>query len=242
MRKYLIKWLLIGIALIAVVVALYLGRTHQKNGICTESVVEFNVEHDKQFITADAILRHLNNNNFKWKNKPVVDIDLSKAEEILTKQPFIKEVVCYLDLRNRLVIEIIQQKPILRVFPKFGEPYYIDETGQTFPLSDLFSADVAVASGNITPTMNIKLYTLAAIVHQSAFWEPFIEHIFVEDTGDLVLTTQISGHQVIIGDPTRLESKLKKLETFYKKALTNIGWDQFNEINLEFKDQVICRK
>jgi cell division protein FtsQ len=242
MNKFLIRWFLLGLSIILVIAALIFGRIKHKESLCEKAVVHFDVDSSRQFISQLGILEYMRQNKFKYEGVVIPNIDLTLAEEILLKQPFIRSVDCYMNLRNVLVINIEQRKPILRVYPKYGSPYYIDDQGGALPLSDLFSSDVIIASGNITPPMNTKLYTLATTVHQSTFWEHFIEHIFVEENGDLVFTTQISGHQVILGNTERLEGKLIKLESFYKKALVNIGWDQFKEINLEYKDQVICRK
>ncbi len=229
-------------ALILVVAGLLISRSEHTKTVCQDAIVIFNVDSSRQFISQDAILEYMLQNKFRYQGVPVNQMNLILAEEILLRQPFIESVDCYMDLRGVLVINLEQRKPILRVYPKYGPPYYLDVEGRAFPLSLLFSSDVIVASGNITPDMNNKLYTMAATVHQSSFWEHFIEHIFVEDNGDLVFTTQISGHQVVLGDTERLKGKLGKLESFYKQALMNMGWDQFREINLEYKDQVICRK
>lgn len=230
------------VALILVVTVLILSRSEHTKTLCKEAIVLFNVDSSRQFISQDAVLEYMEQNEFRYRGVHVSQINLILAEEILLRQPFVKSVDCYTDLHGVLVINIEQRNPILRVYPKYGPPYYLDVEGRAFPLSSLFSSDVIVASGNITPAMNNKLYTIAATVHQSSFWERFIEHIFVEDNGDLVFTTQISGHQVVLGDTERLNGKLGKLESFYKQALMNMGWDQFREINLEYKDQVICRK
>ena len=52
----------------------------------------------------------------------------------------------------------------------------------------------------------------------------------------------MGGHEVVVGDNDRLKQKLKKLEQFYQRASTNLGWEKYREINLKFKDQVICKK
>ena len=38
------------------------------------------------------------------------------------------------------------------------------------------------------------------------------------------------------------EEKFEKLETFYKKALNQIGWNKYSRISLEFDNQIICTK
>ncbi|MBI1307276.1 MAG: hypothetical protein GC181_11795 [Bacteroidetes bacterium] len=242
MKKYIIRWLILLAGLILILAAWFAGRHKLKNGTVQGSKVIFNVEITEQFVSEESILNFLRNHHLDFNGKPVRDLPLGKAEEVLEKQPFIKSVDCYVDLTNHFVVDIKQRKPIIRIYPKYGDPYYIDEDGDRFPLSTLFSADVVVASGNILPAMNSKLYKLAVAVHQSDFWEGFIEHIFVSDNNDIVFTTQIAGHQVVLGDVTRIEEKLSKLEAFYEKELEERGWEQFKVINLEYRDQVICRK
>ena len=101
-----------------------------------------------------------------------------------------------------------------------------------------------------TPPNNIRaygctievVYTFTRYVNQSTFWNSFIEQIFVRPNGDIVFTTQIGGHEVVVGDNSRLKQKLQKLEQFYQRASANQGWEAYREINLKYKDQVICKK
>ena len=39
-----------------------------------------------------------------------------------------------------------------------------------------------------------------------------------------------------------IEKKLTRLEKFYKYGLSQAGWNKYSYINLEFDNQIICKK
>lgn len=40
----------------------------------------------------------------------------------------------------------------------------------------------------------------------------------------------------------RIESRMERLKKFYKEALPRVGWDRYQLINIEFENQVVCKK
>lgn len=39
-----------------------------------------------------------------------------------------------------------------------------------------------------------------------------------------------------------MDRKLQRLENFYKYGLSQAGWNKYSYINLEFDNQIICKK
>ena len=39
-----------------------------------------------------------------------------------------------------------------------------------------------------------------------------------------------------------MPKKLQRLRKFYKYGLSHAGWDRYERINLEFDNQIICKK
>ena len=39
-----------------------------------------------------------------------------------------------------------------------------------------------------------------------------------------------------------VNKKMKRLENFYKYGLSQAGWNKYSYINLEFDNQIICKK
>ncbi|MFT5156884.1 MAG: cell division protein FtsQ [Bacteroidia bacterium] len=210
--------------------------------LCTKYEVQFMPKSETAYCTESDIEAHLKKEGVKYKGLKQNEIDLNLIESALKKLSFVSSADCYFSLNGTLSIEIVQRIPIIRVYPSVGKPYYLDNYGKAFDLTKSYSADVLVASGNINHGVDKILYTFANHVHQSDFWNHFIEHIFVDARKDLRFTTQVAGHEVVFGDTLRMSQKLTKLEDFYKKSFENEGWENFKEVNIKFKDQVICRK
>jgi cell division protein FtsQ len=39
-----------------------------------------------------------------------------------------------------------------------------------------------------------------------------------------------------------MDEKMEKLLALYRTALNKEGWEQYRQINVKFKDQVICKR
>ena len=59
---------------------------------------------------------------------------------------------------------------------------------------------------------------------------------------DFELVPKVGNHKIVFGGIDNLESKFEKLMIFYKKGLSKTGWNEYSEINLKFKNQVVCTK
>jgi cell division protein FtsQ len=241
MKKFLIRWLVLGLGIIGIVVLFFIFKKDRTSQVCQEFEIEFR-DNATPFISKSEIQKYLAKDTIRFVGQRIDEIDLSKIESALNQNPYIQNADCYIRMNGLLVIDIAQKTPVLRVIPLEKPSYYLDENGDPFPLSARHTSDVKVATGHIKPSLNTKLYTFTSYVNQSTFWNSLIEQIFVRPNGDLIFTTQMGGHEVVVGDNDRLEQKLQKLEQFYQRASTNLGWEKYREINLKFKDQVICKK
>ncbi len=45
-----------------------------------------------------------------------------------------------------------------------------------------------------------------------------------------------------MGTMENFRGKLRNLEVFYKEVLPVAGWNRYSMIDLEFRDQIVCRK
>ena len=130
------------------------------------------------------------------------------------------------------------------------------------PLSSTYTARVPVANGFITEKefemlqhnvaeMNDSLckssclddlFKLASFIRNDEFWKANIQQIRVEPNGELTVIPTIGDHHILLGTTDNMEQKFNKLLLFYRKGLNTTGWDQYTNINLKYKDQVICTK
>jgi cell division protein FtsQ len=53
---------------------------------------------------------------------------------------------------------------------------------------------------------------------------------------------RVGEHIIYLGRPVNVEKKLQRLEKFYRYGLSVAGWNKYSYINMEFDNQIICKK
>ena len=140
----------------------------------------------------------------------------------------------------------------MRVERYDGMQFYVDKQGVKFPLSDQYVHRVLFANGNIFERfekedtvysfVGNELFKVASFVDNDPFLKALIEQIFVRAGNEMVLVPKIGDFEIILGNTEDLSDKFEKLKVFYKVALSRIGWDSFETIDLRFKSQIVCKK
>jgi cell division protein FtsQ len=107
----------------------------------------------------------------------------------------------------------------------------------------LYAANLPVVTGHVTSKYAIKhLLPLGQYIQEDEFWDSMIEQINITENGNVELVPRVGNHIVYLGKPEQFEDKLYRLKIFYEKALSQIGWNKYSRINLEFSNQIICTK
>ena len=145
-----------------------------------------------------------------------------------------------------------QRQPVLRVVNRHLESFYVDADGRTMPTSTQYAAAVMVASGNIDDrpapgdTLRSELlreiFALNNYLRETPLYEALFVQIYINAKGEFELIPRVGNHSVLIGDLTDLDEKMEKLLALYRTALNQEGWEEYRQVNLKFKDQVICKR
>lgn len=194
------------------------------------------------FVTQDEVCRILQDNKVYPVGRAMDSISGKVIESVLNKHSFIKEAVCYKAPEGRINILVKQRMPVMRILASNGEDYYIDEEGFAMR-PDGYEANLAVATGHIDKAFARKyLVRLGRHLQADEFWNNQIEQINVTPEGNMEMIPRVGDHVLYIGRPINLQRKLKNLRTFYEKVLPTVGWNKYSLINLEYENQVICKK
>src|SRR5574344_187316 len=200
--------------------------------------------------------------NFLTKRKK--DIDEKQMEAFLKSNPYIEDAQVYQTLRGDLKIEIKQSEPIVRLCTKEGRDYYIDSKGKIMPISSNQTTDVIVANGDISmsrqllakqkldtvnlankfrPERNIvNLYLIAKMISEDSILAYQIDQIYVERVGVYELIPKVGSCIVRVGAINDMAEQLKKLSYLYKEGFSRIGWDNYNVVDLRYKNQAVCTR
>ena len=242
--KVNIKKLLLLILIPVVLLGLYFFASRNKDNVeCKDVAIKINFKTEMPLITEQDIYHYLELPDGKKSliGKYSAKLKMNEMEKKLLKKPVIKKAEVYMGMGGEMGIEVTQRNPILRVIPSGKTAYYICDDRVKIPLSGRYTPDLIPATGFVNDIIDRKLYSIVGFVNNNAFWKGQIQQFFVSENKDISFIPIPGMHEVILGDTANLDEKFKKLEIFYKKGLSKIGWDKYKSINLKFKGQVICK-
>ena len=214
---------------------------------CT--AVELTVEKDNgssMFVDAGDIEKILKNANVYPKGMLMKDVDTEKIEETIRGNEFISKVECYKSSNGKLCVTVEQRVPVIFVIPDGKDGYFVDAQGKIIPNRNT-ATNLVVASGNIDQKYaSRELAEFGQFLQKDEFWNNQIEQIYVtkDRKGKRVveIVPRVGDQIVYLGTLENYQKKLRKLRTFYDKAVGTVGWKKYARVNLEYDNQIICTK
>ena len=196
---------------------------------------------DFKFISDKDVSAQLQNSGVYPVGKLHSEIDLTEMEQSLLKLNMIKSVKCYFATNGDVNVSVAQRVPVFRVM-EGASSYYIDNERKRMSTSIKFSAYVPVVTGNVNfEFATTNLYDFVVYLQSESRWRSAFTQIYVYPDNKVDLVPRVGDFVVKMGSLERYESKLKKLDKFLKVLPKYHSWDKYSVINLEFKDQVVCR-
>lgn len=240
--KSLLKILLLLILLVYLGLAVTVFNNPEVRQRCTAVDVVVKDSDVAGFITPSEIRMLLREAKAYPIDKKMNGIDCGRIENVLAKNPFVDNVTSYKTAGGHVCVTVTQRLPVMRIIADNGENYYIDTRGKIMPHMH-YSADLVVATGKITRKYaHSKLLPLGKYLKYDNFWDSQIEQINVDSAGNVEMYPRIGEHVIYIGQPVGIPQKLKRLKAFYSQALNQVGWNKYSRIDLEYDNQIICKK
>ena len=132
--------------------------------------------------------------------------------------------------------------PILRVISDPGDSFYLEEQGGVVE-HIARPTYIPVATGHISRDFaRRELLILAQYLRADELWNAQIEQIYVTPREEIELVPRVGNHTIVLGRPGNYAYKFDKLRTFYTKGLSQVGWDRYGRINVDYSNQVIGTK
>ena len=210
------------------------------NSICNDIRIDIMDDAEFHYLKEKEIINSIVKAGLSPIGKDLATINTAEIVEKLKENRFIKRSECFKTVDGIVRIKVYQRIPVLRVFSTKGN-YYIDNEGEKIPVPENFAAYVPLASGYIDDEYaKNQLYEFAMFLMQDKFWNSQIKQIYVAQNGDVELTPAVGKHQIILGKIENYKENLEKLQLFYEKGLSKMGWNKYSVINLKFKNQVVC--
>ena len=245
------------------IVALGFVSSKQSDSICSKLDIVITDSLTNRFVTKNDVRDLLQSSNLPVLGYPITQVNTKEIEDVLNDYKSIKSAEAYVTVDGTLHLLINQRQPILRILNSNNQGYYLDKEGIIIPLSKRYSSFVLIANGYINEPYRVienisilnecnpestkgkqllDLFNLAKYIYKNDFWNAQFEQIYIDKNGEVELIPRVGAHIIKLGPLDNYEGKLRKLKIFYEEALPTEGWNNYEIINLKYKNQVVCTK
>ena len=239
-------WLILASGVVVLLVA---AMTKKNTELITGVDIKISGSHDNCFISKKEVLNILEKVNGKKLEKSTVSsLDLTAMEASLGKNDWISKAELFFDNNKVLQVKVTEREPIARIFTVFGASFYIDSSLTKLPLSDKFSARLPVFTSFPTDVRVLKkqdsallsgIKILSEYIDSHPFWMAQIDQVDISNEGTFELIPKLGNQVIRFGDAQDCDQKFNKLLAFYKKVETNVGWNKYSVLDIQYKDQVV---
>ncbi len=239
--KQILKACFWSICMMAFLGLMFRTEIQRRNIVGTGVEIQFLDENEIKFLNESDISNIFDRNGLTFMNLKIDSINLTRVEEDISKNPFVRTVKAYHDLNGKVYVDLIQKEPVLRIIGD-DYSYYLDEFGAKVPTSSKFTSKVMTVQGVELNNRQDEILLLWSKIQQNKLLKAQIVGIFVDREGEYTLNVQFGDFKVLLGGIDQLDDKFFKLEHTFRDILNTAGWEKYSMINLKFKDQVVCTK
>jgi len=257
MRKIL-KILFIIPLLYLIIIPVFLAASANSRN-CGGIIIDINDSSDYHFVTKRQLLNLAYGNSTRIAGKPVKEVSVSAIENRINVLRELKKAEVYISIDGMVHVYVEQRTPVMRVMPGDGGDFFVDEEGVVVRRRNLYNPRLHIVEGNVNITSAMlngvsvldtairhsilkDIYALVNYINDDNFWSAQIDQIYVDGNDEIDLIPRTGNQVVHLGSTDNFKGKLRNLEAFYDKVLPEVGWNKYSVINLEFKDQIVCKR
>lgn len=209
--------------------------------VCKEVRVTLKDSLQRSFITPVEIASMLQRSGKYPIGVNYADIKTVEIESALLKHPLIKDVQCYKTKQGVVKVDVHQRIPHYHVMSAEGN-YYVDIERKIMPAISGCAAYVPVVTGNVNKDFaKGELYDFIDFMENDAFWRNQITQVNVVNSKQIQLIPRVGSYLIELGSLEDYPSKLKKLEVLYVDGFGKLGWKDYKVVDVQYKNQVVCR-
>ncbi|NLR90087.1 MULTISPECIES: cell division protein FtsQ/DivIB [Flammeovirga] len=178
-------------------------------------------------------------------------MSIKEIENSLNAIQFVRNAEVSRDVKNNLVIDIEQDRPIARILTPSGKSTYINQEGKMIGLSKKHAARVLLITGAGAEKLmsqnywedSYYTYLLLEFVNKLSndrFWNAQITQLDINKDMSIIAYPQVGKERIEFGQPTDYLKKLGKLKLYYNTIVSTKGWNVYKNIKLQYAGQIVC--
>lgn len=242
----ILRIVLFMLSIPAIISAFVFAKVSVKNNVCKGFDVRF--ENNEVSFLSKKDIADIIHNNHVWENKTKLGtINLNEIENELKSNHWVEKANTYISSDDKIHVVITQREPVIRIqmLDTLSDVLYLDSNSQIIPYNVNFIPHVHIATLDIDNHENKEKYfpslvAMAQFLSKDSFWNVSISQIFIQNE-KICLIPSFGMQKIIVGDTTSLHDKFQKLYALYEQGLRTIDWNLYDEIDLRFDRQVVCR-
>lgn len=256
--KRIIKILFILPVLYLIIIPVFFARSANSRP-CGGIIIDISDSADYHFVTRRQLLNLAYSSSARIAGKPVKEVPVYAIENKINGLRELKKAEVYMSIDGIVHIYVEQRTPVMRIIPDNGGDYFVDDEGIVIRRRNLYNPRLHIVEGNVNITSamlngvsvldtSIKnsilkdIYYLVNYINDDKFWSAQIDQIYVDGNDEIDLIPRSVSHQIHLGSCENYEAKLRNLQAFYDKVMPVVGWNKYSMINLEYKDQIVCKR
>jgi cell division protein FtsQ len=257
LKKNTIFKILIGVFWAAigsgVLVLLVSAVNAEKLETCKSIAFTYEGDSSYQMVTSEELIQSVwpSHASERPEGKKVTSFDLFKIEQQIEKNPWIMDADVFFDHHDVMHINVRQRKPLTRLFTPEGSSFFLDADYKTMPVktSDVLDLPVftnfSIKDNKLTAedsaTMD-RIISLSGYVSSDEFWMAQVEAVNIQYDGSFELSMQLGDESVNLGKRSDWDKLFPKLKRTYEKFALDHSWGKYDRIDLQYKNQIVCRK
>jgi cell division protein FtsQ len=240
-----LKWYnyILFIAVISSICLLLSFTSSRHNNLACKSFTVDLGNESTSLITIDEVNFLIENIVDSIRTIPIKNIPLFEIEQNLEEHTMIKNAEAYLDPNGFLKVQVQTKEPVVRVRNFDQNDFYLTNKGEKFSISKNYTPRLLMANGNIKDSLDLaQVLALSNIINGNEFLKSQIIQIYFKENKEIELIPRVGSHVFLLGTAENMEDKFDNLSLFYKSGVQQTGWNKYKEINLKYKDQIVCVK
>lgn len=192
-------------------------------------------------ISPTEIAEILEANKLNPIGKSYKRVQTESIEQLLLQNESIKSVECFKTLSGKVQLIVKQRTPVYILAG--NENYYVDSDREIIAVSSNHAVFLPVATGRISKSFaKNQLFDFMSFIANDEFWNAQIEQVFVHDDQKIEIVTRVGNTQIMLGNIDNFDERLDNLFHLYTQGFSKIGWNRYSKIDLQFKNQIVCKK
>jgi len=195
---------------------------------------------EDNFVNEEILMSYLDENKVSFDSTLLNNFKFEELELLLEKHHSIEKVEVFANQKGNVAIYVEQKKAIVRI-KSFYDDYYLDEFGKKMKLSSNYTPNLLIVTGEVRMSNHQEIFDFVSLINKSKFWKAQITQLHFMGN-EVIISPRIGDQKIHFGCLVDVNEKLNNLYEFYQQALPVKGWQAYSDINLKFKNQIVCIK